>query len=226
MNRNTTMNGHIGGERAPRTSSFRNVGASEGGAATRLWARVKRFTDVKFWTETAVPAAAGFVGTKTVGVIIRDSLSKVVALPTGVMGSVVRVASDALAASALAWLVGRFVGAKQGEAVFLGGVVGITHSVLKEVLGGTTIGNAIGLNGFGDDLSERMRQAVAARVASELSGYDGMGHFLNMEDLNTRMVPGLGEFITDEALRGKVGYSASPSGRLADYDVTNDSTTF
>lgn len=209
-----------------RRNSVLPMAWNPGGALSGAISRVKRFTDVRFWTETAVPAAAGFVATKTVGGMIQGALSKAVTLPTGVVGSVVRVASDAVAASALAWLVGRFVGQKQGEAVFLGGVVGITHTLLKELLGDTAIGKAIGLSGLGDDLSERMRQAVAARVASELSGYDGLGHFLNVEDLSSRMVPGLGEFVTDDAMRGRAGYTGSPSGRLADYDPTNDSTSF
>jgi hypothetical protein len=209
-----------------RRNSVLPISWNPGGALSGAIARVKRFTDIKFWTETAVPAAAGFVGTKTVGSMLQGAISKAITLPTGIAGSVVRVASDAVAASALAWLVSRFVGSKQGEAVFLGGVVGITHSLLVEVLGGTTIGKAIGLSGFGDDLSDRMRQAVAARVAAELSGYPGMGEHITMDALQTRMVPGLSEYVSDEALRARSGYSASPSGRLSDYDPTNDSTIF
>lgn len=206
-----------------RSNSVLPISWNPGGALSGALGRVKRFANVAFWTQTAIPAAAGFVGTKTVGSMIQGALGKVVTLPTGIPGAAVRIASDALAASGLAWLVSRFVGAKQGEAVFLGGVVGITHSLLKEVLGGTTIGNAIGLSGLGDDLSERMRQAVAARVASELSG---LGEHITMDSLQNRMVPGLSEYVSDTALRARAGYGASPSGRLSDYDPTNDSTTF
>lgn len=209
-----------------RRNSVLPISWNPGGALGGAIARVKRFTDIRFWTETAIPAAGGFVGTKTVGSMIQGALAKAITLPTGVAGAAIRVASDAVAASALGWLVGRFIGQKQGEAVFLGGVVGITHSLLVEFLGGTAIGKAIGLSGLGDDLSERMRQAVAARVANELSGLGYLGEHITMESLQNRMVPGLSEYVSDEALRARSGYAAGPTGRLSDYDPTNDSTIF
>lgn len=196
--------------------------------------KAQSFIDISFWTETAIPVAGGFLGTKVVGGMIHGALSKAITLPTGIPGTVIRLATDVLAASGLSYLAGRFLGKKYEENVFLGGVVGIAHSVLKQLIGGTDIGRAIGLDGYGmglgDDLSEKMKQAVAQRVEAELSG---MGAFLTQTALQRQGMAGpveagvpayMGEFITDTDLRAQPNYAASPGGDLRDYDPNNDET--
>jgi hypothetical protein len=183
--------------------------------------RAQSFLDLRFWTGTAIPAAGGFLGTKMLGGMLYGTLSNVLPIPAGIADKVVRIASDVLAASGLAWAVGRFINPRMASNVFLGGVVGIAHSVLRELLGGTTIGNAIGLSGLGTDLEDRMREAVAARVNAEMSGYDGgMGHYLSLEDLSGRTATpsGVGEFVTDAGLRNSYGYAPTPGANLRDYD--------
>jgi hypothetical protein len=197
--------------------------------------KVTDFTRVDFWTETALPAAAGFLGTKVVGKMIHSGIGSLVTLPAGGFGKVVRIGSDVLAASGLAWLAGRFIGRNMEDKVFLGGVVAITHSVLKELLGGTDIGRSIGLDGLGEDLSSQMKQAVASRLEAELSGGVGnTGSFLTERELipqpsiagdagvNGDMV---GAFVTETALRMQPGYAPTPGGDLRDYDPTNTETS-
>lgn len=179
------------------------------------------FLDVSFWTGTALPAAAGFVGTKTAGAFIHG-LIPIDWLPVNpAMSSAVRIAADVIGASALSWGVSQFVDKQLGKAVFIGGVVSITHSVLKAILGGTQIGTAIGISGLGDELSDRMQQAVSQRVRAALSG---MGSYLNVSDLQKRNLAGMGEFVTADSLRAQGGYAASPSApSLMDYDPLQDS---
>jgi hypothetical protein len=180
------------------------------------------FLDVSFWTGTALPAAAGFIGTKTAGAFIHG-LIPVAWLPANAaLSDAVRIAADVVGASALSWGVSTFVDKQMGKAVFIGGVVSITHSVLKALLGGTQIGTAIGISGLGDELSDRMQQAVSQRVRAALSG---MGSYLNVSDLQKRNLAGMGEFVTADSLRAQGGYAASPAATsLMDYDPLQESS--
>lgn len=196
--------------------------------------KAKQFTDISFWTDFALPAAGGFLATKVVGKMIHTGIGKVVTLPTGGFGKVVRIGSDVLAASALAWAAGRFLGRKYEDKIFLGGVVAITHTVLKELIGGTDIGKAIGLDGLGEDLSSQMKEAVAQRLEAELSGVGNAGSFLTERDMIPQpAINGVGDhgvngadlaaFVTETALRMQPGYA--PTSDLRDHDVTNTETT-
>lgn len=195
--------------------------------------RAEKFIDVGFWTDYALPGAVGFAVTKVGGGLIREGLAKVFTAPTGTLGTVFRFGTDALSASVLSWLVGRFIGKKYEERVFFGGVVAIAHGVLKEVAGGTTIGRYMGLDGLGDDLSSQMKDAVAKRLEAELSGGVGnTGAFLTEREMvpqasiagdsgvNGGMV---GAFVTETALRMQPGYA--PTSDLRDHDPTNSETT-
>jgi len=196
--------------------------------AAGVLSKAQSFLDVQFWMQTAVPAAGGFLGTKMVSGMISGAISKYVGEQTGIAGTVVRLGSDVLAASGLSWLAGRFLGKKYGDAVFIGGVVGITHSLLRELLGGTAIGNAIGLSGLGADLSERMREAVARRVEAELSG---MGSYLTQDAFQPQALLGaylteqamIPQMATDRGLRASPSFSPSPSANVADYDPASES---
>ncbi len=209
-----------------------NRNPATGDPISGILGNVKQFVDIGFWTDVALPAAAGFLGTKIVGKLIYTGISKVVTLPTGGFGKVIRIGTDVLGASALAWLAGRFLGRKYEDKIFLGGVVAITHSVLKELIGGTAIGRTIGLDGLGEDLSAQMKEAVAARLEAELSGGVGnTGAFLTERDMipqaavagdsgvNGAMVSA---FVTETALRMQPGYA--PTSDLRDHDVTNTET--
>jgi hypothetical protein len=191
--------------------------------------RAQSFLDPAFWMQTAVPAAGGFIGTKMVGGIIHGVVSKFAGSPMGIAGTVLRLGSDVLAASGLSYLAGRFLGRKYGEAIFVGGVVGITHSVLRELLGGTAIGSAIGLSGLGADVEDRMREQVARRVEAELSG---MGAYLTQDALTPQALHGgMGAYLTerdmvpqvpDTLLRSSAAFAPSPSAGVADYDPLNE----
>lgn len=192
-----------------------------GGPVAAVLHRVKSLVDVGFWTQTALPAAAGFFGSRAVGNLVMTGLDKVGL--TGKLPDVaqpfVRITADAIGGAALSWAVGRFVGKKQGDMVWLGTIVNVAYSLLRQVLGGTDIGRAIGLSGMGDDLAERMKAAVAQRVAQDLQG---LGHYMTADDIRRQM---MGEYVTDRALRGNSEYSASPSADLRDYDVARTETS-
>lgn len=186
-----------------------------------------RFIDIDFWTKTALPAAAGFVGTKIVGGFVTGLVAENVLKISSADAAYpwVRLGGDILSASALSWAVGRFVDKRMGQTVFLGGVVSIAHSVLKMLLGGTDIGRAIGLDGLsglGEDLSAQMKRAVAQRVAAELSGAN-LSTYMTDVDLQRQLSgPTLNEFVTDVALRRQPAYG--PTGDLRDHDVLRQET--
>lgn len=126
----------------------------------------------------------------------------------------IRMTADALGGAGLSWLVGRFVGKKQGDAVWLGTVVNVAYSALKQLLGGTDVAKMIGLDGLGDDLANRMKQEIANRVAGHLNG---MGSYLR----TTNTIPGgLNEYVTDRALRMNPAYS--PGNRLGDENIEDN----
>jgi hypothetical protein len=185
-----------------------------------------RFVDVSFWTDTALPAAGGFIGSKLVGGmvygLIGEKLLGVAA--TDAAAPWVRAGADALGTAVLSWGVGKFISKPMGEMVFLGGVVSIAHSILKALLGGTEIGKSLGLSGIGEDLTERMKEAVTRRLEAELSG---VGAYLNENDLRVQMagMNGVGEFVTETALRLQPDYGPTPAGDLRDYDVTRSETS-
>lgn len=193
------------------------------GAISGVVSRVKSFTDIRFWTETALPATAGFMGTKVVGGLIYGFVGEKLMGLTGVEAHApyVKIGSQAIAAAGLSLLVSRFVGAKQGQAVFVGGVISVTHALLKQILGGTQIASAIGLDGLGDDLSSRMREAVSRRVEQNLRG---MGTYLTLER-GTRM-NGMGAYVTERELRARQNFAPAPNADLRDYDVSRTETAF
>lgn len=185
-----------------------------GGAPGQIVGRLGSFIDVKFWTETGVPAAAGFFGSKFAGGFVVDMLSKVWT-PPAAAAPYVKMGADALAGSGIAFLLSNFGMKKQADSFWLGTVVNIGHALLKQLLGGTEIAKKIGLDGLGDDLADRMKEAIAERVNGALNGY-GMGSYLRTTNLN-----GIGEYVTENALRMRPAYSATPGANLKDYDVTN-----
>ncbi len=193
-----------------------------GGAPGAILGRVQSFLGIGFWTETALPATAGFLGTKVVGKAISTFLGGILKTDEASMaGKAVKIGSQALAASALSFLVSRFLGQKRGQAVFIGGVVSVAHAVLMEIIPAGDFRHAIGLDGLGDDLSSRMREAVQRRVEAELSG---MGTYMTQPD-TMRRLDGMGAYVTDNEVRRQAEYSALPTGDLRDYDVSRSETT-
>jgi hypothetical protein len=180
--------------------------------------RLKTFVDVKFWTETGLPAAVGFIGSKTVGGMVITQIAKVDAIKKMIEGKVapyVRVACDAMGGGLLAWTTSRFYSRKAGDAVWLGTIVNVAHSILKVLFGGQQWAKDLGLSGLGDDLADRMREAVAQRVQNDLQG---LGEYMTAG--KTR----LGEYVTEGALRSRSGYT--PGGRLGDNDVLDQGSGF
>lgn len=185
-----------------------------GGPIGDVLGRAKAFIDVRFWTETGLPAAGGFFGSKALGGFIYNQLP--VALLQNIPSAAfpyVRMGTDAIGGSLLAYLVSRFVGKKQGDSVFVGTVVNVGYSLLKALLGGTEIARTIGLDGLGDDLANRMKQEIANRVAGHLNG---MGSYLR----TTNVIPrGLSEYVTEGALRSRPDYA--PGNALGDEGLDN-----
>jgi hypothetical protein len=194
--------------------------------------KAQSFIDVRFWTDVALPAVGGFIGTKTVGGMIYGAVGKAITIPTGIVDTLAKIGADVLAASALSWGVGRFIGRSQGQNVFLGGVVAIGYDVLKALIGGTDIARTIGLEGLGDDAATaRLKEAVARRVEAEMHGLYGYGSYLTREDMGMQGMgmQGMGAYLTrqdmvpqmmgDSLARRLPNYSALPTGSIADYDV-------
>lgn len=195
-----------------------------------ILARAKQFINVDFWTKTAVPVAGGYIGSRLAGKFISDGIKGYVAaqlVGNPALVKAVEIGSEVLGVSAMSWAAGRFLGKDLGDKVFLGGVVSIAHAVVKMLLDqiAPTISAQLGLSGLGSDLSERMKAAVSQRVARELQGY-GMGAYLSAENLRAQRLNGLGEYVTDTALRSQRGYAPTPGGDLRDYDVNRTETTF
>ncbi len=193
--------------------SWNPGGMLSGGPIGDILGRAKAFIDVRFWTETGLPSAVGFFGSKAAGGFIYNQLpvSLLQNIPAAAF-PYVRMGADALGGSLLAYLVSRFIGKKQGDSVFVGTVVNVAYSALKALLGGTSIAATIGLDGLGDDLASRMKQEIANRVAGHLNG---MGSYLR----TTNLVPrgSMGEYVTESALRSSSAYS--PGDRLGDSDM-------
>lgn len=190
--------------------------------------RVTKFVDVKFWTEDGIPAATGFFASKAGGALVMEGINKLASTVGFSIPSVAqpyaKMAADAVAGAGLAWLADRFVGKRQGDMVWMGTVVNVAYSMLKALLGDTEIGRKIGLSGLGDDLTARMKDAIAARVAANLRGLNGMGAYLTQNDLRPQM--GLNEYVTENALRMRATYAPTPGASLKDYDPTNQENSF
>jgi hypothetical protein len=190
---------------------------SASGPIGAITGRMKSFIDVKFWTETGVPAAAGFFGSKAAGGAL---LSFVPASLTSQVPAVaqpyLKMAADGVAGAVLSWAIGRYYDKKAGDAFWLGTVVNISYSLLKQLLGGTDIAKTIGLDGLGDDLASRMRSEIARRVQAQISGgrLNGMGSYLRTTNIPTHS---MGEYVTETALRSRATYS--PGNALGDENM-------
>lgn len=192
-----------------------------GGAPGQIIGKLGSFVDVKFWTETGIPAASGFFGSKAVGGLILDTATRFGLPIPAAAQPYAKMAADALGGATLAYLVSRFYSSKAGDSVWLGTIVNVAHALLKQVLGGTDIARKIGLDGLGDDLAQRMKDEIARRVQGNLQG---MGSYLRTTNVPQRGP--MGEYVTDRALRMRGGYAPSPAADLKDYDVTNQESAF
>jgi len=211
-----------------RNSVLPYFAMNPGGIVGEITGKLSKFIDVNFWIETGVPAVGGFVGSKFLGAIIYDNLGKKLTDAVGAAAEpFVRAAGNAVAGAVLAMGVGKILKKpKMADGIWLGTVVSVAHDLLRAILP-ASIKSAIGMSGLGEDVSSRMREAVARRVEAEmagLNGTNGMGTFLTQREMEPQM-SGLNEFITDTELRRQNGYSASPAGDLRDFDVTRSETT-
>jgi hypothetical protein len=195
--------------------SWNPAGVLSGGPVGAVVGRMKSFIDVKFWTETGVPAASGFFGSKALGTAIMSFVPDSVKAQIPVQAQpYAKMAADALGGAALAWAISRFYDKKAGDAFWLGTVVNVSYSLLKNLLGGTDIAKTIGLDGLGDDLASRMKNEIARRVQASIKGgsLNGMGSYLR-----TTNVRNMGEFVTESALRRNAAYS--PGNALGDENM-------
>lgn len=187
---------------------------SASGPLGAVTSRMKSFIDIKFWTETGVPAAAGYFGSKAAGAFVMGFVPvSLTAQVPAVAQPYVKLAADGVAGALIAWAISRFYDKKAGDAFWLGTVVNIAHGVLKQLIGGTDIAKTIGLDGLGDDLADRMKAEIARRVQATVNGgrLNGMGSYLRTTNLN--------EYVTEPALRMNPAYS--PGNALGDESVDN-----
>lgn len=189
-----------------------------------VMSRAKSLIDVRFWTETGVPAAVGFFGSKAVGGLIHQyTLTQFVGIgPTSTYYPFTKAACDAVAGAGMAWATSRFYSKKAGDAIWLGTVVNVSYTLLKTVfnmLGLQSTAAAIGLSGMGDDISDRMKDAVVQRVQANLGVYATRRALAR-----GTAQPSLSEFATRPKLNSMT-YDPGPRARMADYDVTSTDTT-
>lgn len=179
--------------------------------------RMKDFVDVKFWTETGVPAAAGFFGSKALGGMLMSYVPPtVMAQIPAVAQPYAKMAADSVAGALLSWAIGKYYDKKAGDAFWLGTVVNVSYALLKQLLGGTDIAKTIGLDGLGDDLADRMKSEIQRRVQASINGgkLNGLGAYLR-----TTNVRNMGEYVTERALKSSATYS--PGNRLGDENLEN-----
>ena len=182
--------------------------------------RVQGLVDIKFWTETGLPAVGGFLCSKVVGGmvfgLVGEKLLGVSA--TDKSAPYVRAGADAIAGGILSWAAESFMkNKKMADAIWLGTVISVGHTILKALIGDTDFGRSIGLSGLGDDVSSALRDRVKQRVERSLSNY---GTYLTQEDTQ----PQLNEFVTEDRMRLQSSYAPGPNGDLRDYDVARTET--
>lgn len=197
-----------------------NPGAGMGDPLGAVLGRAKSLIDVSFWTDTGIPAAVGFFGSKALGNQLYNLIPNVVLtnIPSQAW-PFVRAVTNTVAGAGMAWAAGRFYKKAAGDAIWLGTVVNVAYSLLQTLLGGTSFAAAIGLSGLGDGASDRLKEAVTRRVQSQLSGYLTTGAMRR----NTAR-PLSGSYMTVDSLKPSTSYDPSPRMNLRDYDVANDST--
>lgn len=184
--------------------------------------RVKSLIDVSFWTETALPGAAGYVASKSLGQMIYNYIPVTLLTTVPQVQPFFLAGCQAVAGAGLSWGVGKFVGKKQGDAVWLGALVNVSVTLLTTLLQtyAPSIATSMGLSGLGNDVSDRLKEAVTKRVQASLSGYLTTGHLRN----NTARNLLHGTYMTTDSLSPKTAYSPATRMSMADGDVANDST--
>lgn len=199
-----------------------NPGSSSS-PVTDIMNRAKSLIDVKFWTETGAPAAVGFFGSKTLGGIIHTYTLTAYAgiTPTSASYPYTKALCDTVAGAVMAWATSRFYNKKAGDAIWLGTIVNVAYSIIRQVMltYAPSVAASIGLSGLGSDLSDRMKQAVTERVKASL------GSYLTVNSMQRNTARPMGTYMTVNSLSAKTAYDPSPRGDLRDYDVANNETS-
>lgn len=197
-----------------------NPGGS-GSIVNDVMNRAKSLIDVRFWTETGIPAAGGFFGSKALGGLLHQyTLTQFAGItPTSAAYPYTKALADTVAGAVMAWATSRFYSKKAGDAIWLGTVVNVAYSLIRQVLNQFAPGIAasIGLSGLGNDLSDRMKEAVTQRVRASL------GSYLTVNAGRNTVRP-MGTYATVNNVRND-SYDPSPRGDLRDYDPTNQETS-
>jgi hypothetical protein len=200
-----------------------------GGGAGSIMARMNSMMDVRFWTETALPVAGGFFGSKLAGfqlysLIFQSGSSPLAAMLPLPTIPYVRLALNAVSGAGMAWAAEKFVSKKVADGIWIGTIVGVASSLLKNLLDAFAPGvsgqlGLSGLAGLDGDISSQMKDAVVRRVQANL------GVYMTQKSLNRGIVrPSLSAYQTRSALVNAT-YDPSPRGNMSDYDVTNTDTT-
>jgi hypothetical protein len=211
-----------------RRRSYRNnpvLPLSWNPAADGILGRVKKMVDVQFWTETALPVAVGFFGSKIIGAKVYSFIPLQV---TGYIPSAavpfVRTAVNALAGGAMAWGAEKLGQKKAADGIWTGTVVGVAADMVKLLLDSFAPGvsASLGLSGMGS-MSDRMKDVITDRVRGNL------GSYLNLKSVNQNTarpingMPGLGAtYVTTKM--GRATFDPTPrlsmAGSIADDSIT------
>jgi len=211
-----------------RRRSYRNnpvlpfFAMNPSGAVGDVLGKLKSMVDVSFWTETGIPVAAGFFGSKVLGNQIYNYLPNVLLsnVPSAAW-PFIRATVNTLAGAGLSWGASKVLSKKAADNIWLGTVVGVAADLIKQLLESFAPGvaSSLGLSGLGQSVDDRMKDAIAARVRGNLNGYLTVR---NVRENVARPVNGLGStYVTTRFGRG----SYDPSPRLAMAgDIADDST--
>lgn len=199
-----------------------NPGSSVGDPVGAILARAKSLIDVSFWTDTGLPTAVGFLGSRTLGGLLHQyTLTQFAGIATtSTYYPYTKAACDALSGAALAWAAGKFYKKQAGDAVWMGTIVNVAFSLLKTLFGSQSWAPMVGLSGLGQDVSDRLKEAVTKRVQAQLGSYLTTGRLRT----NTARHGMAGSYMTVDSLSPKTTFDPSPRMNLRDYDPTNDTT--
>ncbi len=192
------------------------------GAVAGILGRLKTMVDVSFWTETALPVAAGYFGSKVIGNKVYNLI------PVAILQNVpsvafpfIKSAVNAASGAVMAWGAEKFISKKVADGIWSGTVVGVAADMIKQLLDSFApgISASLGLSGLGQSVDDRMKDAIAARVRNNLQGYLTVR---NIRENVARPMNGVGStYVTTRA--GRSTYDPSPRLQMAG-DIADDST--
>lgn len=199
-----------------------------GNPVTAILGRVKTMVDVSFWTQTALPVATGFFGSKVVGGFLYNQI------PVAILQNVpsvafpfLRSAINAVAGAGMSWGAEKVLSKKVADGIWSGTVVGVAADMIKQLLDSFLPGVSakLGLSGLGSSLDDRMRDAIVDRVRGRLNGMGATYMTVNAGRNTARPVNGMGATYATTRL-ARATYDPAPRLEMGADDVAHEASAF